>query len=928
MIQTLTIEIYLSRDVRPRELKIANQFEIKTNELQFEFHFKIPENTYKYIVLTNNDGSFYLPLPSNKLIFDSSETWIYGGWNAHVLISEVEITNGTIDKSKAVYISDDFGLWVEPSDINIDDLKQQTLPKQLKLVYDDLFALKEEVKAILDGGLSDGKDGLSAYELAQQEGFDGTLEEWLDSLKGEQGPEGPEGKAGPQGPAGPEGPKGDEGPQGKEGAQGLTGATGPQGPKGDPGDTGPQGPIGPEGPQGLKGDTGEKGSQGPQGAQGIQGIQGPQGPKGDTGDIGPTGPKGDEGPKGPKGDPGDTGPQGPTGATGPKGDTGPEGPQGPKGDTGATGPQGPAGPEGPQGPKGDTGPQGAIGPQGPQGIQGIQGPQGPAYTLTAADKATITSSVKAEIDPEINQLKESIADLQGGGVSIPDYWKSHLDEKIALIKEAQDKGGKDAVSYVVITDMHYPSNLGKISPLLAKYIMENCNIKFALILGDVRNRGCYGTKELAQNEWNNIDEMLKPLNGMMLITQGNHDAGYGTGDYDGDGDNDTFAYEFTPAEMFNRVYRKAGMTGNVHFDASGTAYYIDDESNRTRYIVLNTQLNFDGNRGYESYEIVNGMAKYPSMWKFRYTQCQYDFLINEALATVPNDDWKVIMGSHVPINQSGEMPEFPVMVGVLDAFKKKTAYSGSYAGTASGGLSPNFTNRADTTDADFKNDYTISNGNLVAKNGNIVSNFVSAQCANKNADIIRVSGLDTSQPIYMKSYDANKSVLTEASSTTYSDITIENGVATWKAGYVNNYISTSPANNLRYIRVIGTKLTTAEDIVITVNEEITYTEGGGGSGYDAVSVECDFTQAKGDLIAYHGGHVHRDAVDTICYQGGALSFPIIMTRCDAKEENDTSLKNERVAGTITEQSFDVFTVTPSKIYATKIGAGSDREINY
>lgn len=551
---------------------------------------------------------------------------------------------------------------------------------------------------------------------------------------------------------------------------------------------------------------------------------------------------------------------------------------------------------------------------------------GTADTKVSAHNTS--TSAHADIRTKISSLEESIADLQGGGVSIPDYWKSHLDEKIALIKEAQDKGGKDAVSYVVITDMHYPSNLGKISPLLAKYIMENCNIKFALILGDVRNRGCYGTKELAQNEWNNIDEMLKPLNGMMLITQGNHDAGYGTGDYDGDGDNDTFAYEFTPAEMFNRVYRKAGMTGNVHFDASGTAYYIDDESNRTRYIVLNTQLNFDGNRGYESYEIVNGMAKYPSMWKFRYTQCQYDFLINEALATVPNDDWKVIMGSHVPINQSGEMPEFPVMVGVLDAFKKKTAYSGSYAGTASGGLSPNFTNRADTTDADFKNDYTISNGNLVAKNGNIVSNFVSAQCANKNADIIRVSGLDTSQPIYMKSYDANKSVLTEASSTTYSDITIENGVATWKAGYVNNYISTSPANNLRYIRVIGTKLTTAEDIVITVNEEITYTEGGGGSGYDAVSVECDFTQAKGDLIAYHGGHVHRDAVDTICYQGGALSFPIIMTRCDAKEENDTSLKNERVAGTITEQSFDVFTVTPSKIYATKIGAGSDREINY
>lgn len=32
-----------------------------------------------------------------------------------------------------------------------------------------------------------GKDGLSAYELAQQQGFVGTLEQWLDSLKGEDG---------------------------------------------------------------------------------------------------------------------------------------------------------------------------------------------------------------------------------------------------------------------------------------------------------------------------------------------------------------------------------------------------------------------------------------------------------------------------------------------------------------------------------------------------------------------------------------------------------------------------------------------------------------------------------------------------------------------------------------------------------------------
>lgn len=37
---------------------------------------------------------------------------------------------------------------------------------------------------------ADGKDGLSAYEVAIQNGFIGTEEEWLESLKGEEGASG------------------------------------------------------------------------------------------------------------------------------------------------------------------------------------------------------------------------------------------------------------------------------------------------------------------------------------------------------------------------------------------------------------------------------------------------------------------------------------------------------------------------------------------------------------------------------------------------------------------------------------------------------------------------------------------------------------------------------------------------------------------
>ena len=195
-----------------------------------------------------------------------------------------------------------------------------------------------EWKFISDLSGAQGIQGLSAYQVAVQHGFEGTEAEWLISLKGEKG------EKGEQGIQGPVGPKGEQGEQGIQGIQGPQGEPGPQGPKGD---TGPQGPKGDTGsglnikgeldsesqlPQeGVSGDAwlisgnlyvyvGENGNvvsnpkwsnvgsiQGPAGPTGPKGEQGEPGPKGEpgaNGAPGEQGPKGDPGEKGEKGDPG------------------------------------------------------------------------------------------------------------------------------------------------------------------------------------------------------------------------------------------------------------------------------------------------------------------------------------------------------------------------------------------------------------------------------------------------------------------------------------------------------------------------------------------------------------------------------------------------------------------------------------------------
>lgn len=66
-----------------------------------------------------------------------------------------------------------------------------------------------------------GEDGLSAYEVWLANGNTGSVDDYLDSLRGVPGADGPQG------------PQGEQGVQGEQGIQGEIGPEGPQGRVGD-----------------------------------------------------------------------------------------------------------------------------------------------------------------------------------------------------------------------------------------------------------------------------------------------------------------------------------------------------------------------------------------------------------------------------------------------------------------------------------------------------------------------------------------------------------------------------------------------------------------------------------------------------------------------------------------------------------------------
>ena len=284
-----------------------------------------------------------------------------------------------------------------------------------------------------------GDAGLSAYMLAKTyDGFNGTMQEWLDTLVGPQGPEGP------MGPQGEKGEKGDRGLQGENGLSAYMLAKTYDGFEGSLPEwlDSLKGPAGPQGPKGeafkyedfteeqlnqLIRDI-ELGAGGlGKSAYEIAKEHGFKGTEKEWLDSlkGERGEKGEQGPKGDKGDQGEVGPQGPQGEKGDQGPEGPMGPQGPKGEAFKYEDFTEEQLASLVGPKGEKGDQGEVGPQGPQGIQGEDGvgiesmlvDEGHLYvTLTngkLVDAGEIPMGGGSTVDPEIeNELIATKAELE------------------------------------------------------------------------------------------------------------------------------------------------------------------------------------------------------------------------------------------------------------------------------------------------------------------------------------------------------------------------------------------------------------------------------------------------------------------------------------------------------------------------------------
>ena len=262
--------------------------------------------------------------------------------------------------------------------------------------------------------------------------------------------------------------------------------------------------------------------------------------------------------------------------------------------------------------------------------------------IPGADSKAAESYYSAFLDA-VRKVEEAAQKVEND--MIPDYWKEHLDSKVAQIREAMLTAGINKSAFFFYSDSHWSNentSTAKMAPTLLKYLCKNTPINKTNFGGDiVKAEGADSDTMAYLWEWRNLLYGLPNHHSVV----GNHDDGNATNNLFSE--NYVYGYLFAPEETCDIVRGEEGMY-----------YYIDNPEEKTRYLYLDT-----------AYQGV--------------TDAQQAF-VKAALLSTP-ENWHIVAIAHLwYYNDYTTYP--PVLNGfdtnakkLLDMFDSYNARSGEYA---------------------------------------------------------------------------------------------------------------------------------------------------------------------------------------------------------------------------------------------------------
>ncbi len=243
---------------------------------------------------------------------------------------------------------------------------------------------------------------------------------------------------------------------------------------------------------------------------------------------------------------------------------------------------------------------------------------------------------------------------------IPEYWKEHLEEKIAKIHENQIKSGADSASFGLISDIHWVMNM-KHSAALMEKVMTECAVPYYFESGDMVSGKYFCPADDIIGDIQNTQKLFHKLLHKRLVVEGNHDACFSTKE-----EPHSYAECISASAVYNYIYRYLSNYSHITFDKRGTSYFADDTPHKVRYIALNTHnvpSDEVNEEGFPLYHRANCL----------FTQDEIDWLANVAL-DVPTTDWSVVVCTHETFCNNHPNPcGHGIVLDILDAFRRHTS---------------------------------------------------------------------------------------------------------------------------------------------------------------------------------------------------------------------------------------------------------------